>query len=447
MLAGTARSVLLLLGVLVACTRPPATPPNVVVVLVDTLRADRLGVYSGSRRLSPFLDSFAARATVFTHAYAASSWTNPSVASLFTSRFPSQHGVISFGARLDASELTIAEVLASHGYATGAFVANGLLVADNGFGQGFDTYRSYWVPGGKKRVEDLAPDVLAWVDGLPKTPSRPVFLYLHYVEPHSPYSPPVAMLDRVLAGRPRPNPGIAGARTLFDRGAPMNATELRDLEDVYDAEVLSFDAALRETFAALEARHVLDDAIVVVTADHGDEFHDHGQVGHGQSLYNELIHVPLIVRYPHQSGSVRVEDTVSLVDVAPTLLDTAGIELPAAFEGNSLRTSWFGSSRRATALSELISSKTATRLTPHERAIVLGERKLIVGVGEEREEYDLARDPAETKRLEEPTPKTQTLLAALRAFETHLHPDRPAAAATPVSPELRERMRALGYVE
>jgi arylsulfatase A-like enzyme len=442
--------------------------PNVIVILIDTLRADRLGAYGNSRGLSPFLDTLAARGTVFTHAYAPSPWTNPSVASLFTSRFQSQHGVVSFNSRLDASELTIAEVLQSHGYATGAFIANGVINESNGYAQGFGTFRSYWLAPGpsdsnlqKKRAEALAPDVMAWLDGLPATPQGPLFLYLHYVEPHVPYSPPKPMLDHFFAGRTSPDLGTLSASIFLGNVFPPSAETLRDIEDVYDAEVLALDVALRDTFAALETRHVLDNAIVVVTADHGEEFREHGHMGHGNSLYDEVIHVPLIVLVPDQITHTEVREPVSLVDVAPTLLDLIGAAQPATFEGRSLRASlpgaahwfwdrlaalWPGPVSARPVLSELIVPNAASRLTPHERAVVLEGRKLIVGIQGEREEYDLVHDPAETVHLEETTAGARELAAALHEFETRLGASHPTQT-TPLSPELRERLKALGYAQ
>src|SRR5262245_40087556 len=184
-----------LLCMAAGCTRRSA--PNIVLIVVDTMRADRLGAYGNQRGLTPFMDSLASRGYVFHNAYAQSSWTNPSVASILTSRFQSQHGIITFESVLADAELTLPEVLKRHGYTTGFFSANGLISKRMGFAQGYDQYRSIlvkatvaprhmWVP---ERAARINGEALAWLDTLPTSGGAPVFLHLHYMEPHSPYAP------------------------------------------------------------------------------------------------------------------------------------------------------------------------------------------------------------------------------------------------------------------
>jgi arylsulfatase A-like enzyme len=460
---------LLALLALAACARASHRPPNVVVVLIDTLRWDRLGAYGSGRGLTPFLDQFAERATVFHRAYAQSSWTNPSVASLFTSRYQSQHGVITFASTLAPEELTLAEVLRAHGYATGGFIANFLLQGRFGFDQGFDHWGVYSrtdprAPSKyiKATAERINAESLAWLDAGSAGRASPAFLYLHYMEPHAPFEPAPAALAHVLAGRPAPDAARANeAMTL----APVidfaaNPALLQSVEDLYDADVMSLDAQLRTLFAALDQRGVLDNAVVVVTADHGEEFLEHGHVGHNVDLYNEVITVPLMVHLPGQTQRADVDDIVSLVDVAPTLLDLAGIPAPAAFEGHSFagrlraardgRWSWAGlltllhgrQTRSGTAFSELIKPPDENRRSPHERAVVDGQHKLITGVDGEREYYDLAADPGE----HQPAALTE---AERLALERALEPLRAYAArgggGHEVDEDTKERMRALGY--
>jgi arylsulfatase A-like enzyme len=454
---------------LAGCARPPEAappPPNVLVILADTLRADRLGAYGSTRGLTPFLDALAARGFVFEQAFAQSPWTNPSVASLFTSRFQSQHGVITFGSQLPASAPTLAALLRERGYATGGFLANGLLGGGKGFERGFDEYQALWpelapgsaVPARKRRAETIDRLALAWLDGLPADPARPVFLYLHYVEPHPPYSPPPAVLDRLFAGRARPDLVALSTRMMLANWNPPDETTRHDLELVYDAEVASLDASLQTLFGELARRGFLERAVVVFTSDHGEEFADHGGFGHGGTLYNELIRVPLIVVLPGQAEGRRIAEVVSLVDVAPTVLDLAGVARPADLEGRSLRDllaragSWWvrlafwDRPEPVPAFSELLiaEGKEKGRLRPHESAIVLGSQKLIVGPHGERERYDLATDPGEH------TPAAAGDDTALRRRLADLvrHRDGVAApgAAHPIDPETERRLRAFGYV-
>ena len=451
-------------GELVGCSRATAPPPNVLLVVIDTLRADRLGTYGGTRGLTPFLDSLAGGAYVFHQAYAQSSWTNPSVASVLTSRFPSQHGVVKFDSRLADSEISVAEVLKDHGYSCGAFLANGLLASRFGFAQGFDEFRALWpappqppqTVEQKYRADAINALAFAWLDHVADS-RKPVFLYLHYIEPHPPYTPPVAVLDGLLRGRPRPDLDEVSKAMLFGQVVPPDAQTLQQIEDVYDAEVMSLDGGMRELFAGLERRGFLANAVVVITADHGEEFNDHGLVGHGTTLYNELIRVPLIVRLPHQTRRVDADDAVALIDIAPTMLSTIGVPPPSAFEGHALRAvsgrPWFARfwQRDGTAppvFSELIvpDRSEAQYIRPHERAIVLGSQKLIVGPGGETELYDLASDPGEHRAAAPPAATRATLDRALAQFGTRMAHEGSTGVSVPLDEEARARLKALGYV-
>jgi len=453
---------------LASCARH--APPDVLVILIDTLRADRVGTTEGER-LAPFLSSLARKGFFFRNAYAQSSWTNPSVATLLTSRYQSQHHITSFQAVLSPDEITLAEVLQQHGYATAGFVANILLRNNFGFGQGFDVYRVLLrnkpTPEGKpgfvkERAERLNREALKWLDELGGKPPRPpVFMYLHYMEPHNPYDPPDEYVDRVLAGRPRPDLDAVNERMNFPNLGNFTDDMVQAVKTFYDAEVISIDTALHALFDELAARHFLDNCIVVVVADHGEEFHEHGLMGHHQTLYEEVLRVPLIMLVPGQSTARTVEPVVSLTDVAPTVLDLAGLPAPATFEGGSLRAamglprrSWWpfgggpdltptGLPITGTAFSELIKEGTQ-RQRPHERAAITATHKLILDVDESREFYDLQADPGETNK-QAVAPETQARLAgALADFMKHTG-QQPAATAGAVDAETRERMRALGY--
>jgi arylsulfatase A-like enzyme len=452
-----------------SCSR--ARAPNIILIVVDTLRPDRLGAYGNPRHLSPFVDSLAARGYVFRHAYAQSSWTNPSVASLLTSRFQSQHGIIGFESVLADSELTLAEVLKQRGYTTGFFSANGMIAKHMGFGQGYDEWSSIlvqptdqprymWIP---ERAARINRDALAWLDSL-SSPSAPIFLHLHYMEPHNPYAPRPEALAHVADGGPPPNAERANSSVLFGHALPVKPEVLRNVQDVYDAEVLSLDIELRSLFEELERRHVLDHSIVVFTADHGEELKEHGFIGHDKTLFEEVVRVPLILALPGQTERVDVESLVSLVDVAPSLVDLAGGTVPPAFEGHS----WTGTlvrdprprflpwgqpqprdtrQRTGTAYTELIKPPDHKRFTPHEHAVVSGTHKLIVGVGGEHEYYDLAADPGETNPQALSDAERRELQEAYERVRTHAIEHAAPRATQALDEETKERMRALGYVK
>ena len=460
--------VLLVLLLLPLGCKEKTRSPDVLVLLVDTLRADRLGAYGGRQGLTPFLDSLAQRGFVFRNTYAQSSWTDPSVAALFTSRYQSQTRITSFRAVLGDDEITLAEVLRQHGYATGAFIANFLLRKDLGYSQGFDRYETYArsatdAQGNRTFLKERAPridrEALAWLDGVRRDqPGKPVFLYLHYMEPHAPYDPPQADVDRVLQGRPQPDLEAVNARMRIPNLGTFSDEMVRQIRDLYDAEVTSLDAELRNLFAALAERHFLDNGIVVLVADHGEEFYEHGIVGHHQTLFEEVLRVPLIVLVPGHHTGAAIEPIVSLTDVAPTLLDLAGIPAPASFEGGSLRgvmglpAPAGGAVPRSAlpvtgvAFSELIKNG-EQRQRPHERTVITKTDKLITDVDGQREFYDLAKDPGETNpdALAEDT--RSRLSAQLAEFVAHVSERAAPSSTREMDEETRERMRALGYQE
>ncbi len=454
-----------LAGIAGGCGR--LQPANVIVVLVDTMRPDRLGVYGNPRGLTPAIDQLAAGGTVFQRAYAQSSWTDPSVASLFTSRYQSQHGVISFGSTLGENEETLAEIFKRRGYSTGGFVANVLLPANRGFAQGFDAWQLVTRPDPaappekpgriKGRGDDVNRATFQWLDRTDH-PAGPIFLYVHYMEPHAPYDPPE---ERIAAQRRDGAPPDRDAVNRFFAlpAMPMPDGLLPDAEVLYDAEVASVDAAIGELMAGLRSRGLLDNAVVVLLSDHGEELKEHGHVGHDQTLYEEVIHVALIIAATAHPQAIRIAQPVSVIDVAPTLIELTGAPRPAAYEGRSLA-NWVGSKPWWTVVwggseaappsrpvySELIKTERTLRLTPHERATVEDSTKLITGVDGTRSYYDLSADPGEKN----PDAVAHAQRAALdRAIDV-----LQAVAArdvrrdeVAVDPDTRERMRALGYVE
>jgi arylsulfatase A-like enzyme len=425
-------------------------------------------VYGNSRGLTPFLDSLAQRAVVFHQAYAQAPWTNPSVASLFTSRFQSQHGVVSFGATVAPSEITLAEILRDQGFATGGFLANGLVSRRKGFAQGFDQYAAYWgkfptVGAAVEKTRNATINELAehWLEELTTDAPPPFFLYVHYIEPHSPYTPPEPFLDVAARGRARPTLELLRWRMAEQFGAgatTLDAQTLEYIQTLYDGEVASMDEGVRALHATLQRLGLLDESMIVFTSDHGEAFAEHGFMGHGQTLYNEVIRVPLLMVVPGERTRLDVDEPVALIDVAPTVLELVGCPVPPSFEGRSLRSAmartrhpWRAAVRqwlRLDAGPRPVFSETLRPGEPnddrvhHERAVVVGGRKLIVGTKGEKESYDLLGDPEELDVL---TKNDGALVGAMGAFRSRF--GRAVVDAPPIDPELRERMRALGYVE
>ena len=433
-----------------ACERRAERAPNVLVVVVDTLRADRLGVHGNRRGLTPFLDEWAARAVVFTNAYAASSWTCPSVASLLTSRYPSQHHVVSFASRLGAAERTLAETLAPLRYVAGGFSANFRLLDSLGYGQGFDHWQAELKTGGDLSAGELNQQALRWLDAAwSRDSERPALLYLQYMDPHAPYDPPEPFRGRF--GAAAGDAVAANEKLLATRWFDLTGADVDLLASLYDAEVASVDEQLRRLFAELTRRGFLDHAVVVVTADHGEEFWEHGNLTHGIALYEESVRVPLIVAPPGLAGGRRVDTPVSLLDVAPTLLDVLGLPPEPHFEGRSLVDLWKDPVAGETAAKDVVlqleSTGDGVDAREHAAAIRHGFAKLLSRPNGFTESYDLSADPGE----EEPAPvgPADERPALLRRLETVRAALRERAGAAPERAPLddatREKLRALGY--
>jgi arylsulfatase A-like enzyme len=318
-----------------------ASRPLVIVYLVDTLRADHLPLYGYSRDTAPELSRFAKDAVVFDQAIASSSWTKPSVASLFTSLLPRDHGCVQFYTPLDPVLETLAETMRDHGYATGAVVVNQLVLARNmHFDQGFSYFAAPPAPQRAGEVVDAALDFLDARKG------QPTFLYLHTMDAHTPYLPPPPF-DRQFG--PRPAPGRAAAE-------PSDYRVPRDLDRIvgqYDGAVAYGDQQFGRLLRGLRERGLYERALVVFLADHGEEFLDHGGWVHGHTLYDELVRVPLVVKYPgRRDAGRRVRSQVQLLDVMPTILKSQGLKLPTAIMGRALEESFDASARERVALLE-----------------------------------------------------------------------------------------------
>jgi len=425
------------------------------MIVVDTLRADRVSATRGEVPLTPFLDELAARGCVFRRAYAPSSWTAPSVASLFTSRYPSQHGVVGHGFKLPEAESTLAEVLRLHGWATAGFSANVLLHRRLGWGQGFQRWDALFpLPDtGNGDMPVRAPAInhaaLEWLDARPA--GAPFFLYLQYMEPHAPYDPPDWALARLPA--PADAPPLAHVNAFARYGnlalEAVDEAMLAAIQRHYDASVLALDASLRTLFASLDERGLLADTLVVVTADHGEELKEHGLFGHGQTLYETLVRVPLIVVPPHGARACATVDApVSLLDLAPTILALLDLPPTKAFEGRSLAdTVGGGSDAGGPVLSELLRPEGYPRIGRHVHALIDGDRKVIADMDGGEEFYDLGRDPAERESAGLPPAARAALQRALETAVGRLG----AADVTPATPELdaqtRRQLEALGYLD
>ncbi len=301
--------------------------PNAVLVVVDTLRADRLKSYGHTRPTSPALDRLAARGTLFETAFSAASWTWPSTTSILTSLSPPEHGVLDQTACYLSEELTtVAEVFQGAGFTTAAFVANPLVSADKNFDKGFQTFREYRWDSATRVVRDAKE----WLREMGR---YRFFLYVHIVDPHGPYEPDADLAERF--GRPMPRGYSPSAQEALvdllrasseDVDLPRLERFSKYLSSLYDAEVATADRALGTLFEALGRLGLADRTVIAVTSDHGEEFLEHGMMGHGRQVFEESVRVPLILSGPGVPRGRRVTHPVENRFLAPTLLELCGVE-------------------------------------------------------------------------------------------------------------------------
>ena len=383
-----------------------ARAPVVAVYLVDTLRADHTSVYGYARDTTPELARFAARSIVFETAVAPSSWTRPSVASLLTSLLPGRHGAVHLRDPLPAQATTLAERLHQRGYATAAFVANSVIYEKgSGFDRGFDVFKGIRDREGRPSTRALAEDVvsesLAWLRAVR---GRPAFVYVHTMDPHIPYVPP-APFDALFDPKPTPESPGHDPREQADPAAHRDSFVAR-----YDGEIAYGDREFGRFVRGLEEDGLLERSVVAFLADHGEEFLEHGHFGHGTSLYDELVRIPLVLRLPggRHSGR-RIAGQVQEIDVAPTILEALGLASDPAHQGLPLQRAIEGHAPERPAALEI----------SHRGVVAHGLRtdreKYVRRFSPESAEslFDLVKDPRETQDAAAARPDRLRTLRAL----------------------------------
>jgi arylsulfatase A-like enzyme len=302
----------------------PKTKPNVIVILIDTLRADHLGFNGYERQTSPVLDKFASENLNFKYAYSSSAWTPPAVASIFTGVYASVHGHMPLKSedderakgkfsKVDDSFETLAETFTANGYETACISANPMVDPNYGLSQGF---KHFYSPG-RESAQMVNQRSLKYLKEL-RDKDKPFLLYMHYMDPHFPYTP------------------VKPYDTLFTGPLKSRSYEPKELKYIgkYDGEVKYVDTKVGEMFDWLKENKLYDDTIILVLADHGEQFMERGHLGHADRLHTEEVHIPFILKAPGKKGEVTYP--VSLVDAYPTLLEASGIELKHEINGVSL---------------------------------------------------------------------------------------------------------------
>jgi arylsulfatase A-like enzyme len=428
--------------VLAACrcgdsTTQASTAPNVVLIVVDTLRHDRLGVYGHSRSTSPNLDALAAESVVYERAYSQAPWTSPSIGSLLTGRYPSQLGIHKDRSALSKKEHLLSERLTSAGYRSGAAISHSYCGSAWHFHQGFDSFDESNVLGHAAITSEGVTDrAIEFIDSTPR--STPYFLFAHYFDPHFAYIDHEAYpfdKDESYTGPIKSNMKVQALRK---RSKRLEKGDLDELLRLYDSEIAYTDAHIGRLVDHLRQRGDLKNTVLVFTADHGEEFLDHGRWGHTTRLYDELIRVPLVIHYP-DGFSARVEQPVSLLDVVPTVLAAVEQSVPKHLEGHDLR--------QPVPADRVIFSETSKGA--HLSAAIRGDHKLILNhTGGELELYNLVTDSGETANLTKKKPQLSEVLSeAIRHWAARNQKTKKKGINVELSDKEVQQLEALGYVD
>lgn len=411
--------------------------PNVILISVDTLRADHIHGYGYGRETTPALDELMRKGTSFSNAISQSPWTLPSHASLFTSLYPHTHGVTDNLLALDEKVPTLTTMLKREGYKIAGFSTSPNLSARHGFIKGFDVYACEEV-----RAPIVCDRALKWLASIGR---ENFFLFLHFYDVHTDYEPLPHYLSMFETSY---NGNVDGkGSTLYrvrDGELSISEADVRHLIALYDAEIRQFDNTIGMFFQILEERDMLSKTIVIVTSDHGEEFAEHGGVLHGRTLYDELLRIPFIMAGPGiPAGKIRKEQ-VQLIDVMPTILDLCDAKTPKSVEGRSLLSliekednEWL----------EIAFAEADHKNAKHDikRAVRTDRYKLYYDRYTGREElYDLVLDPGEKTDILESQPEVaESLRGRLRQW---MATERGKPIRIELTEKEKERLRALGYL-
>jgi arylsulfatase A-like enzyme/cytochrome c-type biogenesis protein CcmH/NrfG len=401
-------------------TSPVHGVRNVVLISIDTCRADHLSSYGFKRNTTPHIDAVARDGVLFQDALTPVPLTTPAHSSVFTGTYPPTHGVrLNNGVRLADSNVTLAEVLREAGFKTAGFVSGFPLDPQFGLDQGFDTYDAKYTKTSarstthsERSAEEVSRPALAWLD---HHKDERFFLFLHYFDAHAPYEPP----------------------------EPYRSSYA---DDPYSGEIAYLDGWIGQVMDRLRALGRYDDTLIVIMGDHGEGLGDHGEAAHGFLVYQATEHVPLFIHAPHGVTGRRIEGRVSLVDLMPTILDLAGLTIPDRVQGTSLRRALQGEPVQAVAAPLYCESLQPTQFDCSAlQGIVSGPWKYIRAPRQEL--YDLARDPAEANNLiakEQPT--AQRLRDRLEEMLHEMEAAAPQRDVSTADPAAVRQLQSLGYV-
>jgi arylsulfatase A-like enzyme len=455
--------------------------PNIILVTLDTLRADHLSFYGYPVETSPFLRSLAKQGVLFRNAYTSATWTLPAHGSLFTGQMPSVNGLGFKNFFLSDDANTLAEILKQQGYTTAGFIGGPFLVSAFRINQGFDYYnehldehsklkrfsvfrifakllgRQLWETNGQRSAADINSELFPYLDWV--RDRGPFFIFINYFDAHDPYDPPQRYRELLYPGKITWEKGnlrslFIDKKTgiaLFPDGKPLKEKDFQQLRYLYDAEIRYLDDQISRLWNKLQRRGFLENTIVLFVADHGETLGEHGFLDHGHLLYQEQVRIPFFVVGPGSwSGGKKIEEPVRIVDVFPTLLEQLRIPRPENVQGRSLL--------------PLLGRKGGPEMSvfaeldadPHPRylafrkdqkMILKNNNKFIETSTGENSLTNIVSDPEEMKNLIEKNPELAAILQAeLGEYFSHLLPAHPVTGHE-MDEESKEKLKALGYIE
>ncbi len=449
-----------------------AAPKHVILLIVDTLRADALSLYGMRRYDTPNLDSLASDGVWFSDAVSAAPWTRPGMASVLTGLSPLVHGAHKRTTLLPGALKLLPEYLKDAGYVTLGVGQNGVLGAHTGFGQGFDRYR--WAPSpvfsdsvGGRILGRLFPKVFTTeetsttrltdiaIDELRAHADDPFFLWFHIYDPHATFAPPAKFLPPNATPAPRIGMDCRTNELQLSRSGAMifDQAERDWIKTLYESEVRYVDEQVGRFIAELKSLGIYDDSLIVMTSDHGEEFWDHGSCEHGHSVYQELLHVPFLIKLPENAEKGRRDARVSTMSITPTVLDYAGIEFnPAIMNAKSLRT-YIENAETDVPADPLFA--TGLLYYHDQECLIFDDKKYVRHLFDGREElFDLRADPAERNSIAAQSPelleRARAIIAEMRTRSLTLReqhgltgdPDEEGSG----DPGMRDMLEAVGYL-
>ncbi len=429
------------------------SPRNLLLVTLDTLRADHLGAYGYPRATSPRLDAFAARAHLFEDVTCSVPTTLPSHVSIFTGLRPGDHGVRRNGVEPERDLTTIFDLLADQrGATTAAVVAAGVLAEPylTGLGLGEVSLPArrdeFQIPGSR-----VTGSALAWLDRhLAAEAPAPFALWVHYYDTHEPYTPPASVFERFDHGYGGPLPRLLTTEDLValnrgERFGPLEAADLRHVEDLYDAEIAALDAHLGRLLDAIAVRGLEDDTVVAIVADHGQSLGESGYFGHGKRLFEPIVKIPMLIRLPGQTEGRRITAPVESIDLMPTLAELFSLDAPAQLAGVSLAPALAGEQLPGRRLRAIERRRFPEDPANVGAALHGGDWKAVFYRDEDGSEWhtfgDRERGLDAAEQLDGADPRWQQLTALVARVRGGFDTDRD------LEPEEVEMLRTLGYLQ